>query len=91
MSFGGLDGFGSFKSKVSIRKKGAGGSQADRIRYEQMEQELELKEAMKTQFGMDYDEVTKPKAEVADDISFDKDGKKLWGVQALVEMEKNEE
>ena len=47
MSLGGLDGFGSFKGKHSIRRKGAGMAASNNIRYEQMIAELDMKEALK--------------------------------------------
>ena len=47
MSFGGLDGFGSFKKSYKIKVKGAGTSVSDKAKYDQLEAEAELNEALK--------------------------------------------
>eukprot|EP00356_Strombidium_inclinatum_P007921 CAMPEP_0170482492 /NCGR_PEP_ID=MMETSP0208-20121228/2490_1 /TAXON_ID=197538 /ORGANISM="Strombidium inclinatum, Strain S3" /LENGTH=51 /DNA_ID=CAMNT_0010755337 /DNA_START=23 /DNA_END=178 /DNA_ORIENTATION=+ len=47
MSFGGgIDSFGSFKYKAKIRRKGAGSSISNRARYDQLEAEIDRKEAL---------------------------------------------
>ena len=43
---GGLDGFGSFKGKHSIRRKGAGMAASNNLKYEQMIAEIDMKEAL---------------------------------------------
>ena len=45
MSLGGLDGFGSFNGKASIRRKGAGSSKQNMAYYDQLLAEAEFKEA----------------------------------------------
>ena len=44
-----LSSFGSFKSKASIRRKGAGMSKSNLAYYAQLEAEAELKEAKEKQ------------------------------------------
>ena len=48
MSLGGLDGFGSFNGKASIRRKGAGSSSQNKAYYDTLLAEAEYKEAKQT-------------------------------------------
>ena len=45
MSFGGIDGFGSFNAKATIRRKGAGSSKVNTTRYDDLLKEAEIREA----------------------------------------------
>ena len=49
MSLGGLDGFGSFNGKATIKRKGAGTSKQNKAYYDQLEREAEHKEAIEEQ------------------------------------------